>query len=179
MNKHATCSKHSLTFLIWSIYLLTFSAATFPHYPFLSPQGVFSLPLFVPVPGTSDSVYIYIGQVNHFKSLYLSVYSQFSCDHTFVCLGKGALYRDMEQAQCIRKVTPLLKSLHSLLWPQHWITYQVSQFCKTGGVGSPRLFSLLFWKELHTGAGRQSALDWSHDKSRFQYFHMYNVHTCL
>lgn len=87
------------------------------HCPFLSPQGVFPLPLFVPVPGTSDSVCINTGHVNHFQSLSLSVYSQFSCDHTFVCLAKGALYRDMEQTHFIRKATPLLKSLHSLPWP--------------------------------------------------------------
>lgn len=86
------------------------------HCPFLSPQGVFPLPLFVPVPGTSDSVCINT-DVNHFQSLSLSVYSQFSCDHTFVCLAKGALYRDMEQTHFIRKATPLLKSLHSLPWP--------------------------------------------------------------
>lgn len=61
MHKHVTCSEHSLTFFV--------SAAPFPHYPFLSPQGVFSLPLLVPVPGTSDSVHIYIGHVNHFQSL--------------------------------------------------------------------------------------------------------------
>lgn len=42
MNKHATCSKHSLTFLIWSIYLPTFQQLPFPTTFSLSSGSVLS-----------------------------------------------------------------------------------------------------------------------------------------
>lgn len=113
-------------------------------------KWVSSLPLFVPIPGTSDSACIYTGHVNHLKLLYHSVYSQFSRDHNpcFFVLEKVLFTKTVKHNSSGRKilywVTSFLFSGFSILQHSKYHSY-VKRAEAQAHPCSP-----LFWKERHT-----------------------------
>lgn len=97
-----------------SIYLPAFSAATSSQPPFYLSSGSVLSFLVCPCPGASDSACIYTGRENHWKSLYLSVYSQFSRDHNpcFFVLEKVLFSKGHEACTIHQEGNSFTKSHH-------------------------------------------------------------------
>lgn len=107
------CSGHSLIFVIGEYYLPTFSAATSSPLPFSLSSGSVLSSLVCPHPWYIWFCMALHWTCNHLKSLYFSVYSQFSCDNPcFFVLVKGAFYKDREACTIHQGGNSFTKSHH-------------------------------------------------------------------
>lgn len=146
-------------------------------------KWVSSLPLFVPIPGISDSAGIYTGHVNHLKSLYFCLLPVLLWPQPlFLCFGKGAFHKDREACTIHQEGKSFTKSHHfsSLALAFYNIAditvmlkgqrhkHTLVLFCsgKNSTQGAERLdVHVCFCNSIH--------LEWSHENTRFQNFHMY------